>query len=1430
MATREQRNVREAAARHLAEGRRLSSIGQHRQAIAPLGDCCNAFELALASSRWDSDARELRLASAGACSLLAYALGRCWDLDAALTEADRAVLALTLLDAAQLGDPGRLAIAEALDTRGEILTRLEYLAEAEACHDRALALLRPEHTPIDALPEGLRYEAARALVGRGNALADRGDAVAAVADYQPVVDYYAANAAAVVDEVSLRHAVLAARAATNLANTRVELGQMPAADALHAQAVASYRRLVAQQPPCSPLLGHALRCHARARFLAGDLDQAMALADEAVTIFERLCDLPSPGVSDDDPIGGLHFVIDLVKAMAERGRAATRAGRADESSRMHAEAQRRLERLPARFRISQGVPALLDVELGNALADQGLLPEAQQHYEAAVATYLRLVDAGRTQYRAGLARARTNLGNALAAGGAFTQARPYFKSALEDYDWLNDLAPGQTHLLAARAHTRLCLANAEYRLGLVHEAGDRCRLTVLDCRTLLAGAPLAPLAAMRARAEALLARTQIGLGKTAEAMQHGRAAQRMFASLPGSATQPHLMTEAAAATVVLGNALSERGEYQLAERCYVDAKALLERVQRSHPQVQIELARIETNLGNAYRRMGQFEKALVPLHLAVDQLKALAARQPRYLGNLGHSILCLGAAQAPSGFPELAKRSYEAAIDCFETLVATQPQHQPDLARALARLGSIELSGQEFKRAHEHLSEAVRHFAALPHRNIALAVEQAHAQVDLALACLELRLAPQASALFEQTWLGCVEQADNGNVAMSGPGLRVLAELLPLCWRGRKLYLRLQRDAPAELAHPDAIITRIDAFADDYLDRRDGQLRTIDRFIELLAAASASGPNRIPTADFDRIFAICLRWTAVLARDADPAWLVESATHARLGTLIRKLQVLTIDRGPSAVAWFLHSFALRSSRQLLAASADPTLRALYELLDRYDRVSRELLGKAEAREGYRSDDDLDPQIDLDEQLFVLEREIRNKRRAASASPQAAFSPVPTMADVETRIAAVQGTERRREALMLLCAGPDGHEKPSVWIMVLRSPSGERRRVQIDRGTSAPRETDAAGSSSTGGAAELASAGLARIIEALVDLAADDVQRVSIVPSPQLCSQPWHLLLAEADTTRGGIPEVRVYPSVWAWWQVRDRAATDARAASGRIALVCYDAYRAQGVQWLPFAEAEVLLAESILDRPGPTVQRLSSAELLEPGPGPRMPDADALIAIGHGKPARDDNWVGSGVLIAGDMAAPVLMTGPQVREIGRVRHIFVNTCLLGETRTFLGEALGMFSEVFEQGFHTRTAIGIAGLVDDFDALLISLAFLFALKQGRRGWLETFVDVQRELCAGQWPDGFAPWLREQLADALLDDRCWPRGRRLEAYARLRGGDLQDGVFPKLGLAPMAVDRPLTQDWRPELLRLADAVADCVPTGLRQQARNYVAFGD
>ncbi len=82
---------------------------------------------------------------------------------------------------------------------------------------------------------------------------------------------------------------------------------------------------------------------------------------------------------------------------------------------------------------------------------------------------------------------------------------------------------------------------------------------------------------------------------------------------------------------------------------------------------------------------------------------------------------------------------------------------------------------------------------------------------------------------------------------------------------------------------------------------------------------------------------------------------------------------------------------------------------------------------------------------------------------------------------------MQGTERRREALMLLCAGPDGHEKPSVWIMVLRSPSGERRRVQIDRGTSAPRETDAAGSSSTGGAAELASAGLARIIEALVDL-------------------------------------------------------------------------------------------------------------------------------------------------------------------------------------------------------------------------------------------------------------------------------------------------------------------------------------------------------
>ena len=35
------------------------------------------------------------------------------------------------------------AAVEAGYTRGEILTRLEYLAEAEACHDRALALLRP---------------------------------------------------------------------------------------------------------------------------------------------------------------------------------------------------------------------------------------------------------------------------------------------------------------------------------------------------------------------------------------------------------------------------------------------------------------------------------------------------------------------------------------------------------------------------------------------------------------------------------------------------------------------------------------------------------------------------------------------------------------------------------------------------------------------------------------------------------------------------------------------------------------------------------------------------------------------------------------------------------------------------------------------------------------------------------------------------------------------------------------------------------------------------------------------------------------------------------------------------------------------------------------------------------------------------------------
>jgi len=38
--------------------------------------------------------------------------------------------------------------------------------------------------------------------------------------------------------------------------------------------------------------------------------------------------------------------------------------------------------------------------------------------------------------------------------------------------------------------------------------------------------------------------------------------------------------------------------------------------------------------------------------------------------------------------------------------------------------------------------------------------------------------------------------------------------------------------------------------------------------------------------DFDNLVCICLHRTAVLARDADPAWFIEDVTRIRLGEVI----------------------------------------------------------------------------------------------------------------------------------------------------------------------------------------------------------------------------------------------------------------------------------------------------------------------------------------------------------------------------------------------------------------------------------------------------------------------------------------------------------------------------------------------------------------
>lgn len=1113
MGDRRQDRLLDEALGQLSRGATHLAQARFSDAVVPLHSAAAGAAAAVEQASVVDDLAPARLAQGQALAQLAYALGRCWRLRPALKAADGAVAVFVLLGGIDADETARLWLARSLNTRGEILTRLERLPESQEAHDRALALL--DHALATARNRSLDSEAARARVGRGNSLADRGNAHAAVAEYRLVIDDFDAD--------RLHDPQLVARAATALANAQVELGEAAAARESFNRAVELLESAATFDPAYwRPLLGHALSCYARACLLDGELDRAVQLGSAAVEIYTACCEgMAAPAPHADVTETGGHFAIDLVKALSVVGRAHTLAGRLAEAQVIHEQAVERLRRVPPLIEFPPAVQAFCQVDLGNALADQGRHRESVQQYLAAIEVYRSLVKQGRLQHRAGLARARTNLGNSLVAMGRARQAIQPLMDAERDYDHLVARAEGKPlRLLTDRVHARNCLARACLRAGQIAMARTTCERAIAESAAILRTARLPKLLALRARAETLMGQLFcVATSRLDLAVWHGEQARRQWGELLSTGGATHLLADCCESSIALGNALSDRREFSRSVSLHLDACSMYQElvVHRKLLQYVPEWARAEVNLGNTYRRGDAIRPALRYLVRAVKRLRRAMASQPHLEGRLAHALRCVGDALARTRWLHAADRVYGLAIAAFESISDSDPAvFRAGLAIALSHRGRLRMCEGDHAAAEADLSAAVAVFGQLQSA-AAHHAESTECRINLAL------LARDDIAALRRTLAAitadCHDVAAAQGSALLDPGVRAFRERLLLEWEpseGHGAPMRA-RFTPSEATR--AVLDELERFAARHFDRDHGQLKALESLSELLQRVrppalqwdgNVAG-SRWP--DYDRLLQLCLHWSADLSMNADPVWLCEPSTARRVETVVERLQALCEHRDALVADWFIHCIA-PGSKDLQRTQVIDWFQGHAPSPDDPTRVAL-----ADAGEPRRAVPQRRTGVPASLSLERVQARLKDLREARGGL---------------------------REALVMLTLGPGAATPVSLWIIVVQAPSGSIPRLSVQFQPIGRAFGPPAGIGDNDPSVAIAwecdfeqlkSSAAPMLNRRLHELREQEgVTRFSLIPSPPLCWMPWHLLLA--TSAQQALPidgQPRVYPTIGAWW-------------------------------------------------------------------------------------------------------------------------------------------------------------------------------------------------------------------------------------------------------------------------------------------------------
>ena len=281
--------------------------------------------------------------------------------------------------------------------------------------------------------------------------------------------------------------------------------------------------------------------------------------------------------------------------------------------------------------------------------------------------------------------------------------------------------------------------------------------------------------------------------------------------------------------------------------------------------------------------------------------------------------------------------------------------------------------------------------------------------------------------------------------------------------------------------------------------------------------------------------------------------------------------------------------------------------------------------------------------------------------------------------------------------------------------------------------------------------------------------ADDaaLRRIDLIPLGDAHALPWANSLGDRLREEGIPISVRQYPSLAAWVRARKFSVTGSSQPTVRPAVAYDEALNVEHLDGtsahLPMVALEARLSCELWENADAQPVRLPPHGVSSV-PWPPSVEASnpvqAVIGIGHGG-APESNWARSGLWMPTWPASNDPVQGDSGRylsamdlpHIAHAERLLMSCCVLGRTEDQLGEPLGLLALAF--GFRTRMAIGSLLPVDDSEAMLLSLALQWRLRQAgsQADWVEEFQTLRRDFQKGYWPDGFEPWLQNRLGDTL-----------------------------------------------------------------------------